>query len=303
MRKINPKNKINLFLLIVMFQFNNVIGQADFNPTIVNSNSSAVNFSSAGSSDGETTFKTLTYTIPFFQNTFTNNIKFTHDGNAYLCNNTKKLRLTYNNNNNLNSVESITNIIEYNIVNLSCTTPTTTVFIDISFLCLTNQAPGQIYSNPRKQKIKVIIIKEPNPLLNITFNKFCWTDTKTPVPVNTGDIGLKANGNYNNADYLYFVVNGNSVSNSSCNNSSVSKTRINSIVSVPGILNQSAFYSCGGIGSYTVSLEYRRNTIGNFSTTTVYQIPQINSFGWVNYNFTKNKTECMTPMAPNPRKI
>lgn len=289
MKNFNSKIKLGILLILISCP-NFGFSQSDFNPNISNSNSTAVGYSTYGSSNGVDTFKTLRYTIPFYQNTFSNQITFSHYGGSYSCSNpTKRLQIGNT------PIYTPSNILNYTL-NVNCPNQATYVFFDLRFLCLTNEAPGGIYSVIRIQKIRIEIIKEAVPSLNLTLSRYCATNPHTGLF--NGYMNVQASGSYTNASYLFLRTtnNANSCSfNNDYNVANLGNGNPNYTVT------NSTFYSCNSSTTYTVKLFYKRTTIGTNATQIVYEIPN-GSYGWNNYSYTKTIKNCLNPIVLDPDK-
>jgi hypothetical protein len=174
-------------------------------------------------------------------------------------------------------ITQVANIIDFQINNLNCPTSETVIWVDLELSCLSSYPPpGNNYNLIRKQKIKIIIIKEPNPLLNLTFNNSCATNPKTGLF--TGFINLNANGNFTNGNNLYLKTTNGS---NTCN---TNPSKLTNLTTITNTISNDTFYTCNSNTTYTVELIYKN--IGLSGNSIIYTIPS-GTYGWTNYIYTR----------------
>lgn len=277
-KTINFKNVRNAILFVFL--------NLSFSTYAINSievefegNTNAVSNVASGSSNGVDTYKTFTITIPFFSTTL-NKLIFRSD---YLSSNC--LSATMINVNGVNSTYSTNpNLVLHKWYEIS-DLPLGNSWYTIKSLCNGIEIP---YS---KQLIKVIVVKEPAPTLNLTISSTCSKDKKG---LYNGYIDLKASGNYTNASKIYIKTT--NTANTCTTNSEIRLPHLsnNSNLANNTILN-SGINNCNSNGTYTVQLYYR-STAAN-GGNIFYTIPS-GDYGWNNYTFKKTFKMCLNPAVP-----
>jgi hypothetical protein len=230
------------------------------------------------------TSSTYTITLPFYATSFTGNFTIVQSnpcqGNPF----------------NMNVHNLNTGFIANNVPsNTNVTLPSTysfpigTTYLKVSYWCdYPNPFQGQgITSN----LIKVVVIKEQDPNLNIVLTPYCHT--KKNSIIYNGYIGFKATGTASN-------INGLELKVTNPLNLSEFYPISTWLSASPPQLNPIYFYSSNLNGTYTIRLQHKYNRImsnvGGLSyatNATIYPIPIPNNYGWTNRVWTKTIGSCM----------
>lgn len=251
-----------------------------FNPSIaLSSNTNAIAQAQYGTSDGVSTYKYFEYKIPFHDTMLTGTI--TISSNSYCYSQGSPT-------NNLSKIAVNGTISTNNTLTLNSNLSEGIYYYTVKSVCTGNNPPSnQIICSTRLIAIKVI--KEPNPTLTLNLSKFCKTNKNSTLY--NGFIGLNVVGSYTNANKLYLKVT-NTASNFSdevlLTNLSTDGTLANNSVN-------SSFLHTNLIGSYTVSLIHKYLNI--YNNQIQYTIPN-NTYGWTNFNFSKNRNDCLNKSIP-----
>lgn len=224
------------------------------------STTNAINETSSGISNGVNTYKTYTITIPFFSSSL-DQLNFL---SGYYCSGGKTL-------------------INVNGVNSSYLTSHPSTFALHKFFQINNLAVGissytiKSYCNGveipnSRQLIKVIIVNEVSPLLNLTLSNSCQINTHTGLF--TGLINLNANGNFTNGNNLYLKTT------DPLNTCNLAPKKLTDLTTITNTISNDIFYTCNANKTYTVELIYKN--IGLFGNQIIYTIPS-GTYGWTNY--------------------
>lgn len=251
-----------------------------FNPLVtLSNNTNAIAQNQYGTSNGVDTFKYFEYKIPFHDTMLTGTISISSSSYCYSqgspTNILSKIAVngSTSNNNSFTFSSNLNEGIHYYTVNSVCTG--------------NNPPSNQIICSTRLIAIKVI--KEPNPTLTLNLSKFCKTNKNSTLY--NGFIGLNVVGSYTNANKLYLKV-----TNASLNQiDEVLLTNLSTDGTLPNNTVNSAFLDTNLVGNYTVSLIHKYLNI--YNNQIQYTIPN-NTYGWTNFNFSKNRNDCLNKSIP-----
>ncbi|SEA55687.1 T9SS type A sorting domain-containing protein [Bizionia paragorgiae] len=238
--------------------------------------SNAVKKNVYGNSNGVDTHKTFEITIPFYSSTL-NELNLRTDYSSVYCPGATMINV--NSNNSTYSNNTNTSLHKwYKIQNL----PVGTHYYTVKSLCNGSEISGS------RQLIRVIILKEATPTLNLTLGAKCKKDKKGKY---NGYIGLTIHGSYTNASKLYLQTTPNT---NNCNqNGLVKLTNLANSTSPNNTIANNSFYSCNTNTTYTVKLFYKSTSLSG--NTIVHQITSGN-YGWTDYTFTKTFKTCMNKL-------
>ncbi|TYB74288.1 T9SS type A sorting domain-containing protein [Bizionia myxarmorum] len=280
------QNSFNLKTLrnVMLLLFLNLSFSAFANNYIdveVASNSNAVDKAISGSSNGINTYKTFTFTIPFYSSTLNEiNIKsnWPYGCNGDVMINVDGINSTY-------SGYQDTSLHKwFKISNLSVGTTT--------YLVKTLCGPNEVEVANSRHLIKVVVVKEADPVINLTLGAKCAKDKNGKY---TGYINLTAEGSYTNASKLYLKI---TTPASGCNYSPLYKmVHLGNSNAPNNTVSNSGFYNCSSNGIYKVELFYKSPSPSGNGV-----MEKINSgqFGWTDYSFNKWSKTCRNLVIAEP---
>lgn len=229
----------------------------------------------SGTSNGVDTYKTFTITIPFYSNTLDLlSLRTDYPGSC-----SGSVMINVNGANSTYASNSNTVLHKwYDIPNL----PVGTTYYTVKSFC------GNVEIAGSRQLIRVVIVKEAAPVLNLNITASCSTNNDGTY---NGYINIKGTGTYTNATYLYLKT---TAPTTACSSTQFNLPTLGN-GAANGSINNSGFFSCNINGTYTVQLLYKRvNLSGNL---IVYTIPS-GSYNWTDYSFTKTFRTCLNVADP-----
>lgn len=270
-------NQVTFKNLILILMLNLSISTFAVNSIEVDFSSSSNAFvkTVSGTSNGVDTYKTFTITIPFYSNTLdllSLRTDYTGSCSGSVMINVNGVNSTYASNGNtaLHKWYSIPNL------------PVGTTYYTVKSFC------GSVEITGSRQLIRVIIVKEAAPVLNLNIAASCSTNSDGTY---NGYISIKGTGTYTNATYLYLKT---TAPTTACPSTQMNIPALGN-TAANGSINNSGFFSCNTNGTYTVQLLYKRvNLSGNL---IVYTIPS-GSYNWTDYSFTKTFKMCFNLAEP-----
>lgn len=285
--------KTNLFTLKRLFFLFALTGSSFFltAQTMQISNTNAKGYSYVGentSTWNQTIPPTHTITLPFHATSFTGTFTIKKESGSNPCTTNPNFF-----NMSVFNMTTSTHMANNATGNTYVTLPSTYSFpIGITFLKLSWWCydPSQSNNPVSSIVVRVVVIKEPNPNLNIVLTPYC---KKNQNNMYNGYIGFTATGTASNINGLEFKVTNQSLP------SAIQVHPLSSlIISPPFQIIPYNFHSSNLYGTYTISLQHKYNRImTNYPSlsyvTTTYPIPTTNSYGWTNRVWKRTLNTCV----------
>ncbi len=301
MKNFNPFRFKTLFVVNVLLLGHFAMSQINCSPqtTYTNfdflySNTNAVSLTTSNhvesSGVSNYTVNVYTFTIPFFENSFTfNYLRFKNGvsgsnckqpGSGYSC--TSKIKV-FNAHSGGSLIASVNNIAQLDLSNpLNVGVHNIRVEGTCGTVEFTNT--DKVY---RTAYYRIIVQKEQQPVLNLGISTACQKNNQNQ---NTGYVNFLATGAKPNNNKLYLKIT--PPANSSC---APIQLLIDNLSYSPTFTNQ-AFYNCNSNGSYSFKILYKSNRIGGGPAIA----QEITPVGWTDFLWTKSFRNCMLTLDPAP---